>query len=43
MAQIGVQRDTLAKMLRSHGEDDLAERAASLTDDELTRIGTLGA
>jgi hypothetical protein len=33
----------LAKMLRSHGKDDLAERAVSLTDDELTRIGTLGA
>jgi hypothetical protein len=30
-------------MLRSHGEDELAERALSLTDDELTRIGTLGA
>ena len=30
-------------MLRSHGEDDLAERAASITDDELTRIGRLGA
>jgi hypothetical protein len=43
MAQIGVERDTLAEMLRSHGEDDLAERAASLTDDELTRIRTLGA
>jgi hypothetical protein len=40
---IRVQRDTLAKMLRSHGEDDLAECAVSLTDDELTRIGTLGA
>ena len=40
---IRVQRDTLAKMLRSHGEDDLAERAESLSDDELTRIGTLGA
>lgn len=36
-------RDTLADMLRSHGEDDLAERALSLTDDELTRIRTLGA
>jgi hypothetical protein len=43
MAQIGAQRDTLATMLRSHGEDDLAERAVSLTDDELTRIRTLGA
>ena len=38
-----VERDTLARMLRSHGEDDLADRAASLTDDELTRIGRLGA
>jgi hypothetical protein len=40
MARLGVQRDTLARMLR---EDDLAERAASITDDELTRIGRLGA
>jgi hypothetical protein len=29
-------------MLRSHGEDELAERALSLTDDELKRIGELG-
>jgi hypothetical protein len=29
-------------MLRSHGEDDLAERALLLTDDELERIGELG-
>ena len=43
MAEIRVRRDTLAEMLRSHGEDDLAIRAASLTDDELTRIRTLGA
>lgn len=43
MARIGVRRETLAKMLTSHGEDDLAERALSLTDDELARIGTLGA
>ncbi len=43
MAQIRVKRDTLARMLRSHGEDDLADRAAALTDDELTRIGRLGA
>jgi hypothetical protein len=43
MARLGVQRDTLARMLRSHGEDDLAERAASITDDELMRIGRLGA
>ena len=33
----------LANMLRSHGEDDLADRAASITDDELTRVGRLGA
>jgi hypothetical protein len=43
MARLGVQRDTLARMLRSHGEDGLAERAASITDDELARIGRLGA
>lgn len=43
MARLGVQRDTLARMLRSHGEDDLAERVVSITEDELTRIGTLGA
>jgi hypothetical protein len=30
-------------MLRRHGEDDLAEGVASITDDELTRIRTLGA
>jgi CDI immunity proteins len=29
-------------MLRKHGEDDLAERALSVSDDELARIGTLG-
>jgi hypothetical protein len=40
---IRVQRDVLAGMLRSHGEDDLAERVASITDDELARIQTLGA
>ena len=39
---IRVERATLATMLRSHGEDGLADRAASLTDDELTRIGRLG-
>jgi hypothetical protein len=43
MAQIRVERDTLSEMLRSHGEDDLAARASSITDDELTRIRTLGA
>jgi len=30
-------------MLRTHREDDLAERAPSLSDDELARIGTLAA
>jgi hypothetical protein len=43
MARLEVQRYTLARMLRSHGEDDLAERAASITDDELARIGRLAA
>ena len=40
---LGVSRETLARMLREHGEDDLAERASHLSDDELARIGTLGA
>ena len=43
MAKLGVSRDVLAGMLRQHGEDDSAERALSLSDDELARIGTLGA
>ena len=43
MAMLGVSRDVLASMLRQHGEDDLAERARALSDDELARIGTLGA
>jgi hypothetical protein len=43
MARLGVGREVLAGMLRQHGEDDLAERALSLSDDELARIGTLGA
>jgi hypothetical protein len=30
-------------MLHEHGEDDLASRALALSDDELARIGTLGA
>jgi len=30
-------------MLRTYGENDLAERALSVSDDELARIGTLGA
>ncbi len=36
-----VSREVLAGMLRTHREDDLAERALSLSDDELARIGTL--
>jgi hypothetical protein len=40
---IEVSREVLAGMLRQHGEDDLAERALSVSDDELARIGTLGA
>ena len=43
MAGIGVGRDTLGAMLRSHGEDDLAERAVSLSDGQLARVATLGA
>ena len=43
MAKLGVSREVLAGMLRQHGEDDLAERALTLSDDELARIGTLGA
>ncbi len=40
---LGVSREVLASMLRQHGEDELAERVLSLSDDELARIGTLGA
>ena len=40
---LGVSREVLAGMLRQHGEDGLAERALSLSDDELARVGTLGA
>jgi hypothetical protein len=43
MAQIRVERGTPSEMLRSHGEDDLAAGASLITDNELTRIGTLGA
>jgi hypothetical protein len=43
MAMLGVSREVLAGMLRQHGEEDLAERALTLTDDEVARIGTLGA
>jgi CDI immunity proteins len=43
IAMLGVSREALGSMLRQHGEDDLAERALALSDDELARIGTLGA
>ena len=43
MARLGVSREALASMLRQHGEEDLAESALTLSDDELARIGTLGA
>jgi hypothetical protein len=43
MAKLGIDRITLANMLRKHAEIDLADRALSLTDDELARIGKLGA
>jgi lysozyme family protein len=42
MAVMRTSSDALAAMLRSHGEDGLADRVSSLTDDELTRIGRLG-
>ena len=37
-----VRRGTFARMLRGHGEEELSERALSVTDDELKRIGELG-
>ena len=40
---IEVSREVLAGMLREHGEEELAECALSVSDDELARIGTLGA
>jgi hypothetical protein len=38
---VRVSREVLARMLRKHREDDLGERALTLSDDELARIGTL--
>jgi hypothetical protein len=38
---VRVSREVLAGMLRKYDEDDLAERALSVSDDELARIGTL--
>jgi hypothetical protein len=35
MAKLGVSRQVLAGMLREHGEDALAERATTLSDDQL--------
>jgi hypothetical protein len=43
MAKLGVSREVLARLLSEHGEDDLAECALTLPDDESARIGTLGA
>lgn len=43
IARLGVSHEALAGMLRQHGEDVVAERALSLSDDELARVGTLGA
>ena len=43
MAKLGVSREALASMLSQHGEDELAARGQSLSDDELARIGTLAA
>ena len=42
MTVMRLERDALAGILRRYGEDDLADRAVSLTDDEMTRIGRLG-
>lgn len=39
---IEVERVVLAGMLREHDENGLADRALSVSDDELARIGTLG-
>ncbi len=43
VVSIQVQREVLAGMLVAHGEDELAERTAALSDEELEQIGTLGA
>jgi hypothetical protein len=40
---IRATREELANMLPNHGEEDLAERALTITDAELERIGELGA
>jgi len=37
------KRRDLAKFLRDFGEDDLAERALTTTDEEMDRIAILGA
>jgi hypothetical protein len=39
---IEIEREQLAEMLRQHDEHALADRALTVTDDELARIGTLG-
>ena len=38
---VRVSREVLAGMLRKHGEDGMAARALSVSDDEMARIGTL--
>jgi hypothetical protein len=40
---IRVEGETLAGMLRSHGENELADQVKSFSEDQLTRIGRLGA
>jgi hypothetical protein len=37
-----LEREQVAGMLRAHGEDELADRALFVSDEELARIGTLG-
>jgi hypothetical protein len=39
---IEVRREVLAGMLRQHGEQELAQCALSVSNDELARVGTLG-
>lgn len=41
--RIRATREHLANMLPKHGEEDLAERALTVTDAQLERIGELGA
>lgn len=43
LPRLGVKRRDLANFLRDYGDDDLAERSLMTTDEELNRIGILGA